>query len=307
MESQIKIKSSGTEQIELSYIDFSVDQIYPEKVIQNVATAINVQQVIEEDQNIPFVKFNQFEQALSVEKLFLYGPSGSGKSRFILEILKRNISTITNIYVITPCNTAEKVQMVDLLELVKKFKIGDAVIWDNFPDDLIKRDFHTVLRVLEIISSRNAFVFIALRQRYLEAYGNITTSIPDLYSFSMVYDKKKIKEIVRIYGSRLDRFKPLYELHVSKDLDTISTILWKREPIPITVFNYYKALEIALDRNVEGMSQIHKGTDKKAGKISIDAVQEAKNLTARSNFYEHQFLLMRNDSSDSKILISYVP
>ncbi len=202
MESQIKIKSSGTEQIELSYIDFSVDQIYPEKVIQKVATAINVQQVIEEDQNIPFVKFNQFEQALSVEKLFLYGPSGSGKSRFILEILKRNISTITNIYVITPCNTAEKVQRVDLLELVKKFKIGDAVIWDNFPDDLIKRDFHTVSRVLEIISSRNAFVFIALRQRYLEAYGNITTSIPDLYSFSMVYDKKKIKEIVRIYGSR---------------------------------------------------------------------------------------------------------
>ncbi len=95
----------------------------------------------------------------------------------------------------------------------------------------------------------------------------------------------------------LDRFKPLYELHVSKDLDTISTILWKREPIPITVFNYYKALEIALDRNVEGMRQIHKGTDKKAGKISIDVVQEAKNLTARSNFYEHQFLLMRTDSS----------
>jgi len=44
---------------------------------------------------------------------------------------------------------------VNLCELVNRFGENDIIVWDNFPDDLVKRDIDNAQTVLELISSKN--------------------------------------------------------------------------------------------------------------------------------------------------------
>jgi class 3 adenylate cyclase/CheY-like chemotaxis protein len=278
--------SSGNKNVEVSFSVFAVNRGEVADVIEKIATAINVQMYLDREVAIPFVNFNFFEQAILADKLFFYGPSGSGKSRIMIEILMQRLGTLDNVYVINPRNaTDESSSRTSLLDLINKFGPNDAVVWDNFPDDLIKRDTQSAHSVLEIVSSKNSLVLIALKPGYLEVYRNIASGIPDLYPCPLLYDKRKIKEILHSYGTNVSKFRNLYASAVVKEVDKIATILWHKEPLPISVLNYYKALDMVLSAhtNVSGTS------------INVNAVYEAEKLLGRTNFYGHQFNLINSD------------
>ena len=54
-----------------------------------------------------------------------------------------------------------------LTDLISKFGEHDAVIWDNFPDDLRKRDLTNSILALELISSRQTKqLLVSLKPKY---------------------------------------------------------------------------------------------------------------------------------------------
>src|SRR3954464_6949025 len=85
------------EKVELKYVesfDVSFAEIQSEKdwkqTVQKIATAINVQFTESSQQDLPFVPFKEFQSLLREQKVFLFGPSGSGKSRTIIELIRNN-------------------------------------------------------------------------------------------------------------------------------------------------------------------------------------------------------------------------
>jgi hypothetical protein len=68
----------------------------------------------------------------------------------------------------------------------------------------------------------------------------------------------------------------LYEKYILPIIYQISTILWQKEPLPITVLAYYKEL-------------INNQSEKKESGESLDAALEAEKLMRRTEYYEHQF------------------
>jgi hypothetical protein len=52
------------------------ESIADQRLLQQIATAINVQLNVEEGQDLPFIPFNGFDDLMQESKLFLYGPSG---------------------------------------------------------------------------------------------------------------------------------------------------------------------------------------------------------------------------------------
>jgi class 3 adenylate cyclase len=251
-----------------------------------VEEAINVQQRMG-DQIMPFVPFDNFYNAVKHEKLFLVGRSGSGKSKTILQILRDSISTIENIYVINPRNpVGDESARINLEEFVNRLEKYDAVIWDNFPDDLIKRDRESARQVLEIISSKNvALLLVVLKPKYLEAFRDIANEMSELYSCEITYDANKIKKMMKLYG-KLGQFRNLYEQYVEKNLGKISSILWQKDPIPLTILNYYRQLEYE-DRNEQLFETIDKNKTQ-----SLTATDIAERLINKNDFYEHQFRFM---------------
>jgi hypothetical protein len=67
------------------------------------------------------------------------------------------------------------------------------VIWDSFPDDLLKRDVECAWEVLEIISVKDVTnLLVALKPKYLEVYRGVAKKVPELYGYEITYDKEKI-------------------------------------------------------------------------------------------------------------------
>jgi DNA polymerase III delta prime subunit len=145
------------EPIEVSYtILRSVNQRNRHDVIQKVVAAINVQLKLENNQNIPLISPNDFDAVKHQDKLFISGPSGCGKSRCIYELFKDKLNDVENIYVINPRQTiGEESGRITIPKLTNKLNQKDIVIWDNFPDDLLKRDIESAQKVLEIISVKD--------------------------------------------------------------------------------------------------------------------------------------------------------
>jgi hypothetical protein len=277
-------------------------------VLQEVAAAINVQLTMTEDESgdkshrrtiIPFIPFNGFDSSIrQKDKLFLYGPSGCGKSRSIFEIIKDKLTSegIENIYIINPRNKVGKESgRQSLVEIANKLTDKDAVLWDNFPDDLIKRNISIAIKALEIISSRNVkMLIVTLKPQYLEVYDrrNIATKVPELYAYEIAYDKERIKNILKSYGTNIIKFKHLYQNEILKQIDKVSEILWQKEPIPLTVLAYYEELK----RNHS--ERYKKDVVEPIESSTVHAAVVARKLLRRSDYYEHQFELIASNSEE---------
>ena len=183
-----------------------------------------------------------------------------------------------NIFIINPRESiGDESGRIRIHELVNRLNQKDVVVWDNFPDDLLTRDVESGRKVLEIISVKDITnLLVALKPKYLEAYRGVTSKIPELYDYEIAYDKEKIKSIIMSYGRRIIQFMETYEKHVLPAIYQISTILWQKEPLPLTILAYYREV-----------------TDKQSqrrdlGK-SLDYVLEAEKLMRRTEYYKHQF------------------
>src|SRR5918992_5413587 len=133
-------RQKGDEPIEVSYTLLgSVNQRNQSDIIQKVVAAINVQLTLENNQNIPLISSNDFDTVKHQDKLFISGPSGCGKSRCICELLKDRLNNVEDIYVLNPGQTiGEESGRISIPKLTNKLSQKDIVIWDNFPDDLLK-------------------------------------------------------------------------------------------------------------------------------------------------------------------------
>jgi class 3 adenylate cyclase len=266
---------------EVTYTVLDAAGVEKNRLLQSVATAINVRLALDE-QELPYEEFDNFSVVSRQDKIFLFGPGGSGKSRSILEIIRRNIDDYSRIVVINPRNTiGTESGRVRLSDLVGKISDSDAVVWDNFPDDLVKRDSVNAREVLERLSSRKARkLLVALKPKYLEVLREVPSEIAEFYSHRIAYDREKFKSIVRLYGTKLEKYNQTYESVVAPDLERIARMLWQREPIPLTILDYYNELKAKTEDT---------GT---TAATRIDGFAVAENLLRSTNYYEHQFALL---------------
>jgi class 3 adenylate cyclase len=278
------------ERIEVSFATLTIDHSKNNKIIKKIATTINVRlSTTEGGQNLlPFTAPKVFENAKRQDKLFIHGASGCGKSRVIFEIVKDKIEGTEKIYIINPRQiVGEESGRMNLTELMNRFTDRDMIIWDNFPDDLMKKDLDNNRKALEIISSKDVkCLLIALKPKYLEMYRFITRQVPELRAYEIVYDKSHMKDIVVSYGNNVSEFVELYKKHIEPDIDKVAKALWEKQPLPLTVLNYFKELS-------QKQRQEESPTDEKSAN-SIDAVLEAKMLLPRTEYYEHQFEIIQD-------------
>ncbi|HEU4444427.1 MAG TPA: adenylate/guanylate cyclase domain-containing protein [Nitrososphaeraceae archaeon] len=289
------------EQIEVSFDTLIIDHSNHDEIIKKIATAINVQlSAIEGGQNLlPFTAPKVFENAIRQDKLFIYGASGCGKSRAIFEIIKSKIQGTEKIHIINPQQSiGEESGRIILTELMNRFTEKDMIIWDNFPDDLMKKDIDNSRKALEIITSKDVkCLLIALKPKYLEMYKFISREVPELYAYEIAYDKSLIRDILVSYGNKVAEFVELYKKRIEPDIDKVAKALWEKEPLPLTAFNYFNEL-----LQKEGLEPAL--TEEKSIP-SVDAVLEAKMLPPRTEYYEHQFELIQDQEdrqSDAEFL-----
>ncbi len=269
---------------EVSYSVFTIKDLEKMRILQTVATAINVQLKLDEQDSITFVAPTNFQLVNSQDKLFFYGPGGSGKSRLIFELVRAKLDhEIERLYIINPGQVLDKnIQRTNLMQLASQFTDRDIVVWDNFPDGLLKKDPDSGKLALVVISSGAARnLFIALKPKFLEIYRGIVEHVPDLYAYQVRYGIDQIKEIIKVYGSGITQFKELYASHVAHDIATIAKVLWQKEPFPLTIFNYYQ--ELVAKRN--------------GGEKLLDAVAEANAMLYPTSYYEYQFEQLGNSKA----------
>ncbi|MDQ3839985.1 MAG: RNA helicase domain-containing protein, partial [Thermoproteota archaeon] len=290
------LQKGKEEAIEVSYsvitTDHTAENQTSDDLLQKIGTMVNVQLAEEGSEKLPFIPFSDFERARASDKLFLYGPSCCGKSRAMFELVRENLAKFKKIYFINPRNTiGAESGRIKLLDLLGKIEEDDGVVWDNFPDDLIKRDVDTAKHVLDLVSSRQVKrLFIALKPRYLEIYKDLPREIPDFNSCEVAFDKDRLRKIISAYGTSITEFKDPFQKYIEEHADKISKTLWQKEPTPLTILGYYKLLK---DRVEE---------QKKAPDLDIDPIREAEGLLRRTDYYEQQFEMIcrvqerRNDT-----------
>ncbi len=172
----------------------------------------------------------------------------------IFELVKENLSNFKRIYFINPRNTVgNELGRIKILDLIGKLEEDDAVVWDNFPDDLVRRNLDNARNVLELISSRNVKRFlVALNPKYLEIYSDLHNRIPEFHICEVAFDKEQIKSIIKSYGIEIAQFKKIYQKYIERDIDKISRILWQKEPIPLSRSlekeDYYKELTNKMEK-----------------------------------------------------------
>jgi len=290
----VRDKENSDEPNEISYTVLSVRGDLNEK-LQALATAINLRLNFEDKENFfPFIPCEKSDSLINEDILFVYGPSGCGKSRHIFEALRDSIFQYKNIYILNPrsANIAETGRG-KLVDIIRRIQEQDALIWDNFPDDLIKKDAINSLRVLELIgSSRSKKVIITLKPRYLELFKDLTSGIAEFCSVGISYGKDQIKHMIKSYGANIPEFRQVYEKYVANDLDKIARILWQKDPIPITILDYYNDL---INKEYANNGMTTSGViDVNLKRKSIDGVLIAEKLLRSASYYEHQFTLLNS-------------
>jgi hypothetical protein len=274
------------ESIEVSYSILVVgEEGKPDDILQKIATLVNVQLGAQDSGALPFTPFTSYDSAKHSDKLFLYGPSGCGKSRALFELVKEDLGNLNKICFINPRNTVgNESGRINVLDLIAKLGPQDGVVWDNFPDDLVRIDLENARNVLEMISSKNVKRFlVALKPMYLENYSDLHNRIPEFHVCEVAFDKEQVKSIIKSYGIEITQFKELYQKYIEKDIDKISRILWQKEPLPLTILDYYKELTNRIQKV--------KGGDIRQTSLSIDPLTEAEKLLRSKHYYEHQFAL----------------
>ncbi|EGG42053.1 Hypothetical protein Nlim_1068 [Candidatus Nitrosarchaeum limnium SFB1] len=272
-------------EIELNEVTYAVinvkknGNVVDNKIIEKLSSAVNVRLFLEGDQDFPFIKFDNFDSLDYEEKIFLYGTSGSGKSRALFELIRNVLSEIKRIYIINPRNNiADEYGKIPLRELLEKINSDDIVVWDNFPDDLIRRDVTNVKRILELLSSKYVRkLIIVLKPKYLEVFRELPKQNPEFFTYEITYSKEQFKTIIQQYGTNIPQFRTLYEKYISPNLEKISRILWNIEPIPLKILDYYNTLK---EKSIENNS------------VNLDGIKEAETLLRSTNYYQHQFGLL---------------
>jgi hypothetical protein len=270
------------EPYDVSFAEIQLDEKWQETV-QKVATAINVQ-FTESSEQLPFVPFKEFENLLREEKVFLFGPSGCGKSRTIIELLRSKRGNYERIFVINPSNPAGLDSSRESVStLSQRFGRKDLVIWDNFPDGLVKRDLENAFGALEIVNSRSVQnLYISLKPTYLEMYRGLTIGFPDIYSHEITCDLATMKALIKAYGMHVEHYKEVYEKFVSPHIDTIARVLWQKQPLSLTVVDYYKAL-------------VSKKTNQSLATVdSSKCLLVAEEWLPVYDYFERQFEVMKN-------------
>ena len=281
------------EPIEVSYAVLSVDPANSniEEVLQKIAAIINVQ-LIFEGEHLPFVPFDGFDRVRREDKVLLYGRSGCGKSRGMYEIIREKVGHCRTIYIINPRNPiVNDSGRSNLILLAEKLGQEDLVLWDNFPDDLVKRDLSAAMKALQIISTRDIRnLVVALKPRYLEMYSklyhNIHESVPELSPREVTYSVDNFGQILVQYGTTVKQFRGLFDLEIARNTDLISKILWQKDPIPITILAFYK--ELLSRQSAELLSS-----------SPPNIVAEAKKLLPATDYYENQFRIL-SDSEERR-------
>ena len=212
MVSTEKVELKHGESFDISFAEIEQDKDW-KQTVQKIATAINVQFTESSQQDLPFIPFKKFQSLLREQKVFLFGPSGSGKSRTIIELIRNNggyndhnneqeygvdnsndnngNNKYKRIFVINPSNPAGlDSHRKDISLLSLQFSQNDLMVWDNFPEGLIKRDLQSAFSALEILNSRQfRNLYIALKPSYLEIYRGLTLNIPDIYPHEVSCDQ----------------------------------------------------------------------------------------------------------------------
>ena len=266
------------EPYDISFAELRPQGDWPE-TIQKIATAINVQ-FAGASEPLPFVQSRQFAGLLNESKVFLVGPSGSGKSRTIIELLRGKTPAYEKIFVINPSNPAGlESGRENITKLSRRFGRGDLVIWDNFPDGLVKRDLESAFGALEVVNATPIQnLYIALKPSYLEIFRGLTTGIPDIYTHEISCDLETMKALVKAYGG-VRQFNGISRL-VFANLDKIARILWIKQPLSLTVVDYYKALATKAEAEPAA-------TDEAA------ALQMAYAWLPAYDYFERQFEVMK--------------
>lgn len=328
------------EPLEVSYIIHKLsskektDQNLPD-TLEKIAACMNVQlgfgnlsQKNSRSAAIPFIAPDDYDSIKNDnDKVVIFGPSGCGKSRTAFEILIEGIQNFDRIIIINPrapswkgpaarAKGYDEFSRLPLVDLLDKLRTNDVVVWDNFPDDIsVERDTANLQKVLQILSFKNvAKMLIVLKPKYLEIYklilaNNRKTSAArvEIPSYELDYSMENIKALVKTVGSDIPSLRKLYETYVRKDVDTIASILWKKEPIPLIVLNYYrqlifKAMPSVKSNNSEILyyQQKHpprhphqqyektEDDDNSDTGTDINAVMEAEKLLPSSSYYKHQ-------------------
>jgi hypothetical protein len=270
------------EPYDVSFAEIRSDEKWPETV-QKVATAINVQ-FTESSNQLPFVPLKEFENLLREEKVFLFGPSGCGKSRTIIELLRSKKGSYDRIFVINPSNPAGLDSCRESMStLSQQFGRKDLVIWDNFPEGLVKRDLQNAFGALEIVNARSVQnLYISLKPTYLEMYRGLTMGIPDIYTHEITCDLATMKALIKAYGSEVEQYRDVFEKYISPNIDAISRVLWQKQPLSLTVVDYYKAV-IGKTTN-----QSHSTID------STKCLLIAQEWLPVYDYFERQFEVMKN-------------
>ena len=304
-------KASDTTR-EVSYAVLDVSPKNTTGVLEKFAITINVQLTLQPGQEIPFIPFNGFDKVKEASKLFLYRTQWMRKIKMhIYELVKERITDFKEIFVINPRHTtgAKESGRAKLTELFARFSQEDAVIWDNFPDDIIQTDLNRAKTVLEELSSKNMkTLFVAVKPKYLEVYRDVASEIFELYVHEMSFDEESFKRIIKFYGANVKQFNEIHEKYVLNDTDKISKILWNKESTPLTILDYYKELTVKKEReeqkqrinsssvSIDDSASSNRGDDmgerrgtERLSAVTLDAVREAEKLLRPIAYYEHQF------------------
>jgi hypothetical protein len=271
------------EPYDVSYAEIRPDENWHETV-QNVATAINVQFTEESSKQLPLVPFKEFENLLREEKAFLFGPSGCGKSRTIIELLRSKKGSFDRVFVINPSNPEVlNSSRESISTFSQQFSTNDLVIWDNFPDGLVKRDLENAFGAVEIVNARSVQnLYIALKPTYLEMYRGLTIGIPDIYTHEITCDLATMKALIKAYGMQVEQYREVFKKYISSNVDTIAKVLWQKQPLSLTVVDFYKAV-------------LCKAADRSQTTIdSSKCIQLAQEWLPVYDYFERQFEVMKN-------------
>ena len=277
--------------LKVSCLIISVNKLDIRGTMQKLSSALNVQ-LLENNHEIPYVSPNNFVVLKQSNKLFLHGRSGSGKSRAIYETICSEIAGYEKIYVINPNRVLGKNAFSeDIFQLSDRFDIQDCVIWDNFPLDLVLRSYNNAKFILEKLSLCKARkMMISLNPHYPHTYTEICNCIPEIDCQEIVYSVEDLESLTKSFGVNIDQFNSTYQRYVEEKVHDVATNLWKKEPTPLIILEYYKQL-------LDSHSQLSNG--------SVNVLTEVKKLKSMTRFYENQFEYHRHSAQSPNLHFLY--
>lgn len=269
-------------QLEVSYTVIDLNGKPAVEVYELLSKLLNVQNQINR-QEIPFIIPERLEHLYENSLLFLHGRSGIGKSRTLHEVTKKLMNEKKTIYVINPYSVSNSyIRYEGLWSILSRIGPDDVLVWDNFPNGLLQRNPETGRSSLDLIGSRKVNAIISLSPLFPENYVNFVEMIPDIHIHKIEFSSREIKQLIEAYGLKLNPFREIYKNHIEQNLEQISEILWKKEPSPLLVLEYYKQV-LNTSNKLSDPSQ---------------AIKIAENLETPGEYFVKQFKYLKKSSEN---------